>query len=113
MLICDDCVNYFLGCPVSNYQTRYGLCELCGNKAHCYDMVIPEKKGKRGNGTHNVADIIREAIRVLYYPDIDLSDGLKLAEYTIIKLSGRSAEELAKYVLNKEVKKNDKKTTVW
>jgi hypothetical protein len=112
MLICDDCVKYFLECPISSVPIRYGLCELCGNKGHCHDIVIPETKGRGYNVIHNEADIIREAIRVLYYPDIDLSDGLKLAEYTIRKLSGRSAEELAKYVLNKEENENDQKIVV-
>jgi len=113
MLICADCVNYFLDCAVSNYSIRFGLCELCGNKAHCYDIAISETKTKKGSEIHSVADIIREAIRLMYYPDIDKNDGLKLAEYTVEKLYGRSAEEFAQYVLNKEVKKNDKKTTVW
>ncbi|MBK5190737.1 MAG: hypothetical protein JJE19_04495 [Methanosarcinales archaeon] len=113
MLICADCVDYFLACSVSSYPVRYGLCELCGQKAHGYDIAIPENKKKKGNGIHNAADIIREAIRVMYYPDIDQNDGLKLAEYTIKKVSGRSTEEFAKYVLNKEVMENEKTIVVW
>ncbi|MBN1761524.1 MAG: hypothetical protein JW878_00395 [Methanomicrobia archaeon] len=104
MLICDDCVNYFLGCPVSSYPIRYGLCELCGNKAHCYDMHIQKNKTNVRNKVHTTADIIRETIRMLYYPDIDKNDGLKLADYTIRKVSGRTPEELAELVLKKEVK---------
>jgi hypothetical protein len=48
--------------------------------------------------------ILRETIRVLYYPDIEKNDGLKLADYTIRKVSGRTPEELAELVLQKEVK---------
>ncbi len=107
MLICDECVNYFLECAVSNHPIRYGLCELCGNEALCHDISVPENKKNKGNGIDTVADIIREAIRVLYYPDIDQNDGLTLAEYTIEKVFGSSPEEFAKYVLNKEEKEND------
>jgi hypothetical protein len=89
------------------------LCELCGQKAHGYVIVIPENKKKTGNRLHSAADIIREAIRVIYYPDIDQNDGLKLAEYTIKKVSGRSTEDFAKYVLKKEIRGNDRKTIVW
>jgi len=78
MLICDDCANYFLECSVSSFPIRYGLCELCGNEAHCYSIAIPENKKKTGNDI--AADSIREAIRVTYYPDIDQKDGLKLAD---------------------------------
>ena len=113
MLICDDCVNYFLECPVSSYPIRYGLCELCGKEAHCYDIVIPEHDKKAGHRIDDAAAVIREAIRVLYYPDIAIKDGLKLAEYTIKKKSGRSSEEFAKYVLKKEVKENGRKSSVW
>ena len=112
MLICDDCVNYFLECAVSNFPVRYGLCELCGKEAHSYDIVIPEHDKKAGNGI-DAAAVIREAIRVLYYPDIAIKDGLKLAEYTIKKKSGRSPEEFTRYVLKKEVKENGRKTSVW
>ena len=112
MLICDDCVNYFLECPVSSYPIRYGLCELCGNTAHCYDMHIPKNKTNGRNKMHTAADIIRETIRVPYYPDIDKNDGLKLADYTIRKVSGRTPEELAKLVLQKEVQENDKETVM-
>jgi hypothetical protein len=113
MLICSDCVDHFLECAVSNYPLRYGLCELCGNKAHGYDIAIPENNKKTGITMDNAADSIREAIRVLYYPDIAKNDGLKLADYTIVKKSGRSPEEFVKYVLKKEVNENDKKTSVW
>jgi hypothetical protein len=113
MRICDESVDYFLEYSVSNYPISYGLCELCGKEAHCYDIAIPENKKKTGNTMDNAADSIREAIRVLYYPDIDEKDGLKLADHTIVKKSGRSPEEFVKYVLNKEVKENDKKTRVW
>jgi hypothetical protein len=113
MLICDDCVNYFLDCSVSNYPLRYGLCELFGDGAYCYDIAIPENNKKTGNNIDNAAAIIREAIRVLFYPDIDKRNGLKLADYTIVKKSGRSLEEFVKYVLKKEVKENDKKTSMW
>jgi hypothetical protein len=106
MLICEDCINYFLACSVSNYPLRYGLCELCGNETYCY-VVIPEHKKKTGNGIDDAAAVIREAIRVLFYPDIAIKDGLKLADYTIVKKSGRSPEEFVKYVLKKELRKND------
>jgi hypothetical protein len=85
MLICGDCVDYFLECAISNSPLRYGLCELCGNKAHCYDIAIPESKKKREIIMDNAAAIIREAIRVLFYPNIDKRNGLKLADYTIVK----------------------------
>jgi hypothetical protein len=113
MRICDECVNYFLECAVSNSLLRHGLCELCGKEAYCYDIAIPENKKKTGNNIDNAADSIREAIRVLYYPDIAKNDGLQLADYTIVKKSGKSPEEFVKYVLKKEVKENDKKTSVW
>ena len=113
MLICDDCVNYFLACSIGTYPLRYGLCELCGKEAHCYDIAIPEINKKAGITMDNAVDSIREAIRVLYYPDIATKDGLKLADYTIVKKSGRSPEEFVKYVLKKEVKENGKKTRVW
>lgn len=86
MIICADCVNYFLQCSVSNYPIRYGMCELCGNDAHCYNITTPENKTKEGSEIHGVSDFTREAIRVIYYPDIDKNDGLKLAEYTVEKL---------------------------
>jgi hypothetical protein len=44
---------------------------------------------------------------VMYYPDIDQTEGLKLAEYTIEKLSRKSMEEFTKYVLKKEENGND------
>jgi hypothetical protein len=88
------------------------MCELCGTKAHCYDITIPENETKKRSEIHDIADSIRETIRLMYYPDIDKNDGLQLAEYTVEKLYSRSAEEFAKYILNKEVKKDDKKTTV-
>jgi len=112
MLICADCVNYFLQCSVSNYPTEFGLCELCGNKAHCYNITIPEDKTKKGSEIQSVTDIIREAMRQMYYPDFNKKDGLQLAEFTVEKLYSRTTEEFAKYMLNKEVKKNDKKTIV-
>jgi hypothetical protein len=49
----------------------------------------------------------------MYYPDIDLHEGLRLAEYTARKISGKSAEEFAKYVLNKEENEDDWKIVVW
>lgn len=113
MLICAACINYFLQCSVSNYPIRYGMCELCGNNAHCYDIAIPENKANKWSEIQSIADIIRETIRLMYYPDIDKNDGLQLAEYSVERLYGGSAEEFAKYRLNKEVNKNDKKITVW
>ncbi|MGC9445051.1 MAG: hypothetical protein ACP5E9_09040 [Candidatus Methanospirareceae archaeon] len=112
MLICEECVNYFLECPVSSYPIQYGLCELCGNKAHCYDVCIPKNKPNGNDKIDSAADNIREAIRVLYYPDIEENNGLKLAEYTIRKVSGRTPEELAELVLQMEVKENDKETSM-
>jgi hypothetical protein len=53
---------------------------------------------------HKSADNIREAIRTLYYPDIEKNGGLELADYTIRKVSGRTPEELAELVLQKEAK---------
>lgn len=107
MLICGDCVNYFLECPVSNHSISFGFCELCGQKAHCFDIHIPENRKSRGTMTDKSVDSIREAIRVMYYPDIDQTEGLKLAEYTIEKLSRKSMEEFTKYVLKKEENGND------
>lgn len=52
---------------------------------------------------HTTADVLRETTRVMYYPDIDKNEGLKLAECTIRKVSGRTPEELAKLMLQKEV----------
>ena len=112
MLICEECVNYFLKCLVSNYPIQYGLCELCGNKTRCYDMHIPENKQNGRVKIHNAADNLREAVRVLYYPDIEKSDGLGLADFTIRKISGRTPEELAELVLELEVKENDKETNM-
>jgi hypothetical protein len=67
-------------------------------------MHIPKNKTNERNKIHTPADILRETIRVLYYPDIEKNDGLKLADYTIRKVSGRTPEELAELVLQKEVK---------
>ena len=104
MLICEECINYFLGCPVSSYPIQYGLCELCGNKSHCHDMHVPKNDPDLSGNMHNAADTIREAIRLLYYPDIEKNNGLGLADYTIRKVSGRTPEELAELMLLKEVK---------
>ena len=112
MLICEECVTYFLGCPMSSCPIRYGLCELCGNKAHCYDMHITKNKPNGNDNIHNIADNIREAIRVLYYPDIEKNNGLELADCTIRKISGRTPEELAELVLQMEVIENDKETNM-
>ena len=104
MLICEDCVNYFLGCSVSSYPIGYGLCELCGNETDCYDVHIPKKKTNGRKNIHTPADILRETVRMLYYPDIDKNDGLELADHTIRKVSGRTPEELSELVLQKEAK---------
>ncbi len=103
MLICNECVNYFLGCSVSSYPIRYGVCELCGNKAHCYDMHIPKNQHNMNTKMKNTADMIREAVRLMYYPDIEENDGLELADYTIKKVSGRTTEEIAENIENTEV----------
>jgi hypothetical protein len=113
MLICDDCVNYFLECPISSVPIRHGLCELCGQEADCYDIAISENKTRKVNEIHSTADSIREVIRLMYYPDIDLVEGLRLAEYTARKISGKSAEEFARYILNKEENEDDWKIVVW
>ena len=113
MLICEDCVNYFLECPVSSAPLRYGLCELCGQEADCYDIAISENRIKNVNEIHSSADIVREVIRLMYYPDIDVHEGLSFAEYTAQKISGKSAEEFAKYMLNKEENENDWEIVVW
>jgi len=62
-------------------------------------MQIQKNKPNGSDNLHNAADTIREAIRVLYYPDLDKNDGLKLADYTIKKVSGRTPEELAELVI--------------
>jgi hypothetical protein len=49
----------------------------------------------------------------MYYPDIDVPEGLSLAEYTARKLSGKSAEDYARYMLTKEEKGDDWKIVVW
>ncbi|RZN34102.1 MAG: hypothetical protein EFT35_09800 [Methanophagales archaeon ANME-1-THS] len=112
MLICADCINIRLQCPVSNYPIRPGMCELCGNNAYCYCITIPGDKTKKGSEIPSIADSIREAIRLMYYPDIDTNDGSQLADYTVERLYGRSTEEFVKYRLNKEIKENEKKTMV-
>ncbi|MBN1456088.1 MAG: hypothetical protein JW945_07555 [Methanomicrobia archaeon] len=66
-------------------------------------MDIPKKTPNGSDKKHNAADTIREAIRVLYYPDIDKTAGLELADYTIRKVSGRTPEEFAELVLKTEV----------
>jgi len=113
MLICEDCLNYFLECPVSSAPQRYGLCELCGQEADCYDIAIAENKIQKVQELDSTADTIREVLRQVYYPDIDVDKGLSLAEYTARKLSGKSTEDYAKYMLTKEENEDDWKIAVW
>ncbi len=113
MLICKDCVNYFLACSVRSVPRRYDLCELCGQEENCYDIDLAGTKIERIPELVSLADNIREVLRQMYYPDIDVPDGLSLAEYTARKLSGKSAEDYARYMLNEEETENDWEIVVW
>ena len=113
MLICEDCINYFLACSVRSVPRRNGLCELCGQEADCYAIALAEPEIDRLPELAGLAESVREVLRVIYYPDIDVPEGLSLAEYTARKLSGKSAEEFAKYMLTKEENENDWKIVVW
>ena len=113
MLICEDCVNYFLACSVRSVPRRYGMCELCGQDADCYDIALAEPKIERIPELAGLAGSVREVLRQMYYPDIDVPEGLSLAEYTARKLSGKSAEDYARYMLTKEENENDWEIVVW